>query len=310
MPALTLLLPALQRLQAMPTLTRWLVRGDRLAEAKPGRDAVLRACFEFTGATIPIAALTRSLDAADARGPLWLRADPCYVAADAVSVRMLACGTVDLSTEETAELARSLRPLFGDAGFPLEPFRTTRWYLRCPTGAQLPQFAAPEEVLGDDLIQHLPQGENARQWRHLLTEAQVILHNHPLNQQRVANGRMPANSLWFWGAGILPDWVRAPYTCSLSDDTVVVALAQLAKIAVADPSPDAIDRIQAKDNLLLDLANEHDISELEYDWFAPLDRALRRRRLTELHLRFGSGERVRVKPVHRWRFWRRNVPKQ
>jgi hypothetical protein len=43
-------------------------------------------------------------------------------------------------------------------------------------------------VLGDDLFSHLPEGEGGRRWRALMTEAQVLLHNHSWNQQRAAQG--------------------------------------------------------------------------------------------------------------------------
>jgi hypothetical protein len=307
MAILTLLLPALDRLGApVPAVVaRWLARGDRLSGAKPGRDTVLLECFEFIDTAVPVAALTRSLDASDAHGSLWLRADPCYVAVDAVAVRMLACGTVDLSAEESVELTSALRPLFGDAGFPLEPATPARWYLRCPIGAQLPQFAKPENVLGDDLMRHLPQGENERQWRHLLNEAQVILHNHPVNARRAATGRMPVNSLWFWGAGRLPEWVRTRFNRIFSRDEVTIALARLASVATLAPTSGAIVEFAADDNVLLDLADSRDTLAPDRDWLAPLDATLHRRALRELRVCFESGERLLIKPAHRWRFWRR-----
>src|SRR3546814_7983843 len=40
---------------------------------------------------------------------------------------------------------------------------------------------------------------NARRWRSLLSEAQVVLHNHPWNARREQSGLPPVNSLWFWG---------------------------------------------------------------------------------------------------------------
>lgn len=308
MAELTLLLPSLAHIEAAGTpaaLARWLGRGNRLPEAKPGRDAALRESFEFLGVALPAAALTRSVDAGDAAHAVWLRADPAYAMADAVTARLLACGTLDLSREEADALARALQPLFGDAGFPLEPAIPSRWYLRCPPGVRLPQFAAPADALGDDLMQHLPQGDNERQWRHLLNEAQVILHNHPVNERRVQRGQIPANSLWFWGAGALPEWVRSPFTRVFSSDDIVVALASLAKVAIAAPEPAAVFRIESKDTLLLDLADVRDAFALERDWLDPLDAALKRRKLNVLHLRFSTGERVSVKPAHRWRFWRR-----
>jgi hypothetical protein len=308
MAELTLLLPALTHIEAAGTpavLARWLARGDRLSNAMPGRDGALRECFEFLGASLPAAALTRSLDANGAVSALWLRADPAYAMADAVTARLLACGTMDLSREEADVLARALQPLFGDAGFPLEPTTPSRWYLRCPPGARLPHFAAPADALGDDLMQHLPQGTNERQWRHLLNEAQVILHNHPINARRTQRGQMPANSLWFWGPGTLPEWVRSPFTRVFSSDDMVIALARLAKISVMAPEPAAVFYIEAKDTLLLDLVNIRDPFALERDWLEPLDSGLKHRKLGALHLRFTGGERISVKPMHRWRFWRR-----
>jgi len=308
MAELSLLLPALARIQAAGTpavLRRWLARGDGLPDAKPGREAALRDCFEFAGTTLATAALTRDLDCHDACGALWLRADPAYAMADAVTVRLLACGTVDLSHEESNELARALRPLFGDAGFPLEPATPARWYLRCPIDARLPLFAAPVDVLGDDLMRHLPQGENQRQWRHLLNEAQVILHNHPVNAQRAQHGQMPANSLWFWGAGKLPEIVRSPFTRVFSNDDVAIALARVAKVASAAPESFDAFHIETNDTLLLDLTDVRDGAALERSWLDPLDAMLRHSALNAVHLRFVAGERTTIKPAHRWRFWRK-----
>jgi len=286
---LTLLLPELSRVEKTPQLAQWLARGDRLPDAKPGREALLRESFEFIGTSLPVAALTRSLDASDAAGAMWLRADPAYAMADAITGRLMACGEIGLSKAESNELARALRPLFGDAGFPLEATLPTRWYLRCPPGARLPQFAAPTSVLGDDLMRHLPTGDNDRQWRHLFNEAQVVLHNHPVNALRTQRGAVPANTVWFWGAGKLPEWVRAPYTRVSSDADVTIALAKLAKIPVVERAI-ALSEPTAKEAVLIDAAAVPDLGTAKY-------------KIVEL--RFASGERVRYKSWHCIRFWRR-----
>jgi len=249
----------------------------------------LRECFEFIGTSQPVAALTRSLDANDAAGPIWLRADPAYAMADAITGRLMACGELGFTQPESDELARALRPLFGDAGFPLEAAKPSRWYLRCPADVRLPLFAAPESVLGDDLTRHLPSGDNERQWRHLFNETQVILHNHPVNARRVQRGLMPANTVWFWGAGRLPEWVRAAYTRVASDDDVAIALAKLTKIPVVEQRT-ALAELAADESVLID-ANK--VPEVGGAKFRTID------------LRFASGERVQYKPWHRLRFWRR-----
>src|SRR6516225_7111091 len=103
---LTLLLPAQAHLSGASTLARWRARGDRSDAAKPGREAQLRAQFEFHGPALPIAALTRSVDASDADSALWLRCDPAYVIADAVTLRLIACGgNLQLSAEEVLEFS-------------------------------------------------------------------------------------------------------------------------------------------------------------------------------------------------------------
>ena len=319
---LTLLLPSWPRgvgHESASTLLRWLARGDRLAATQAGRDAVLRECFEFTGTSLPVAALTRSIDAGDAPNVLWLRADPAYVIADAVTLRLVACGNLDLSAAEIDGFAQALKPLFGDAGFPLDATRSDRWYLHGAREAKLPIFSAPAAALGDDLALHLPEGENARRWRGLLNEAQIILTQHPLNAQRARRGLSPVNSLWIWGAGILPYWVRSDFTQVFSSDKIAHALAKLAKIPASStfsdalkpiPSPAAEETVQGNkgSSLLIDLADQRDIAALERDWFTPLDAALRARKIDTLHLRIESGERYVVTPAHRWRFWRRAKP--
>ena len=289
MPALTLLLPEFKRVEHAPPFSLWLARGNRLADAKPGREVALRECFEFIGTVLPVAALTRSLDADDAAGATWLRADPAHAMVDAVTARLMACAGFGLTGAECEALAHSLRPLFGDAGFPLEAPCPERWYLRCPNDARLPEFADPASVLGDDLMRHLPHGENERQWHSLFNEAQMILHNHPVNARRAERGQVPANSLWFWGAGKLPDWVRTRFTEVASVDPVVVALAKRAGIPVTDALT-VLSRADTGANILIDATV---VAEIDLRRFARID------------LLFASGERLRYQHSHRWRIWRR-----
>jgi hypothetical protein len=264
---------------------------------------MLRESFDFIGTAIPFAALTRSLDSADAGGTLWLRADPAWVAADAVTLRLLACGNMDLSPSDSEQLARSLKPLFGDAGFLLEATTPSRWYLRCPSGATLPTFSAPHAALGDDVARHLPEGEGDRRWQHLLNEAQVILHNHPLNAERARRGMPPVNSLWFWGSGMLPEWVRTRASTIVSGDEIVHELARLAKVPVVGTLADALATATANSRIVLD-ADAPAGAAVETA-LSPIQQALTQRVIHELRLSFASGERYRYRHAHRWRFWRK-----
>ncbi len=304
MSVLHLILPPLARFEPSSPLRRWLARGDRLADAQRGRLAALREVFQFAGASLPVAALLREEVRHDAGENVWLCADPSYVQAEPAGARLLACGDLDLVPEEAEQFATSLRPLFGDAGAPLEITTSQRWCLRLPREAKLPDFIAPEDALGANLLDHLPQGESGRRWRALFNEAQVILHAHPLNRVRRLRGQTPVNALWFWGAGALPMWVKSSLATLVSDDDIACALAQRAGFAVAAPTSDAFDSsAHNKGNVQFDL-ERFDVAIIESDWLPRLDRALRRGRVRQIDAASVSGERFRIKRWHRWRLWR------
>lgn len=312
MTGIVLLLPEWQRCAgstriATATLARWTARGDRLESAQASFEGCLESCFDWPGRSLSIAALSWQEDCGDAQGSAWLRADPAHVRADMTTARMLACGELGLDLAECAEIARDLKPLFGDAGFEFDAPRSDRWYLRAPHGSQLPQCATPHQAMGDDLKLHLPEGAAGRRWRQLFNDAQVILHNHPVNARRAARGAVSVNSLWFWGAGVLPGFVRSTLGGVLSNRAEIRALARLAGL-----SPEALDGRTWLDlteaaapapALLLDLEELRD-SALQDDWLAPLETALAGGRIDQAMLRFASGERFRIRRSDRWRFWR------
>jgi len=320
----TLLLPALAHFRGVcGVLAQWVARGDRIDAVASGRDATLRKCFQFIGTTIPVAALTRSLEVSDGDDAQWLRCDPAHVIADAVTLRLLACGDLGLSPAEAEQLAQPLRPLFGDAGFPLDIARPDRWYLRCAREAKLPKFSTPDDALGDDLARHMPEGDNAARWRGLLNEAQIVLTQHPVNARRIQRGLPPVNSLWLWGAGVLPQWVKSEFSRVFSDDETVAALAGRAGVPhrplpterLATQVLNDAGTTRAGTNagagtagVLVDLAQRRDLVRDHSAWFAEIDAALRRRDIAALSLAFESGERIVVKPAHRWRIWRRVKP--
>ena len=298
------LLPPLARFDGAPALKRWLARGDRLADAPRGREAQLREVFQLPGAPLPVAALLRESIAHDAGETPWLCADPAYVRVEANGARLLACGDeLQLTREEAESLAQPLRPLFGDAGMPLEITTPSRWALRLPQGPQLPAFAAPEEALGANLLEQLPQGDGGRRWRALFNEAQITLHSHPVNAARRERGAMPMNALWFWGTGALP-WVKSSLKLAISDDALACALAQRAGVKRSPLTPNAVDEVPRGSPVLLDVA-ALDAAQIEAAWLPRIERLLRRG--AELHLAFAGGERFRIRRWHRWRVWRRSA---
>lgn len=65
------------------------------------------------------------------------------------------------------------------------------------------RFAPAWRTAGRPLDDHLPQGPRGAEWRRWLTEAQMLLHEHPVNADREARGLRPLNALWLSGGAAL-----------------------------------------------------------------------------------------------------------
>ncbi len=304
MPAnLTLLLPPASRFAgiALPaTLAKALGRADR-ATLEAGRQAQLARQFQLLPNRWAEAALTRVVDTdeADARLSGWLRADPAYIRPDINGARLLGIGdALGIEQADVEALLPALRPLFGDAGFTLDAPTPSRWYLRLPREAKLPAFASPDDALGDDVFEHIVDGPEARRWRVLASEAQVTLHNHPRNAQRIAAGKVPINSLWFWGGGLLPDSIASGFPTVFSDDVLLHGIARIGKLD-AMPMKDATLDI---DDALVDLRAVRDPRAVVESWLAPVAASVSTR---EAVFDFADGQVFTLRANQRWRFWRK-----
>lgn len=306
MPAgcVALLLAARERFggqRLSPAVARAFGRADRRDAATGGREQ-LRRHFRLVPDHWPVAALARRVDAGDAEGSAWLRADPAHVRAGINGATLLACGDgLALTADETAALLRPLKSLFGDVGFTIDAPRPGHWYLRLPREAKLPAFTEPADALGGDVFEHLPEGDAGRRWRSLLSEAEVILHNHPVNAERAARGLPAANSVWFWGGGVLPDSVNSPHARLQSDNEVAAALAHGVLAIELRPRSYAAPG----DDLLVDLRDVRDLAALGHDWLGPALRDVAGGGIGRLRLDFADGHLIEIARGQRWRFWRK-----
>ena len=62
----------------------------------------------------------------------------------------------------------------------------------------------PHDYIGKDVTTPWQRYVADPQWRELLSKADAVLANHPVNQKRIAAGKNPANGIWLWGEGKLP----------------------------------------------------------------------------------------------------------
>lgn len=295
---LTLLLPERRRFTGQAVardIGKILGRADVLFRAEGERNQLLRHFDILPKGEWPMAAIGRQADAGDAGDNTWLRADPCHVRPDISGVRLLAWGNLGITAEDAEDFLQPLRQLFGDIGLEISAPEPERWYLKLPPEASFPAFSLPSEGLGEDLLAHLPQGPEAQRWRVLITEAQVILHNHPRNTTRIAAGLPAVNSLWFWGGGTLPQSVHCKAAAVVGDEHELRALAALAGSRNC-PADDG--------STLIDLRQHREWARLER---GEVGEALRgwRQRYDSLTLDFADGAAFKIAAGQSWRLLRR-----
>lgn len=304
MAKVTFLLPPQAQLRGRlpPPLAAMLGRSDVIPATDPGERAQLLRYFDLQPAGWPVAALTRQSDVGDAAQSAWLRADPAWIRPDINGARLFACGeALQLTQRDVDALLPALQQLFSDAGFLIDAPVPSRWYVRVPRETKLPEFAEPADVLGADVFEYLPSQDDTRSWSTLLSEAQVVLHNHQWNARRIAAGKPPINSLWFWGGGVPPDNVTAKVAAVETSDSLLRALAMASSTDVT-ALPAAWSATQC--DMLVDLRAMRELEMLMQDWLLPATETLRRRVMQQVQLDFSDGSGYRLARQH-WRFWRK-----
>ena len=135
----------------------------------------------------------------DRRG-WWLHADPVHLRPDRDLLRLFDARHLGISRAEADGLVAALNAHFADDGLNWHAPVADRWYLRCekPPAIQTTPLA---QVTGQHIDPYLPTGADALRWSALMSEAQMLLFQHPVSQAREAAGRPAVNGLWCWGGG-------------------------------------------------------------------------------------------------------------
>ena len=206
-------------------LRRMLGRGQRRRFPAIAAEAWLCQAFEVEQREDwPVAALTAAVDGLVVENEWWLRADPVHLQLQRHGTRVMAAPAITLNEEESVALSTALNAHFGADGITVAAPHTARWYIRqdAATGLTAP---LPSTVAGRALPGTPFSGSHASHWHRVLTEAQMVLHEHPLNQAREARGLPVINSLLLWGGGRKPAVPGRHFSQIWSNDPLATALA-------------------------------------------------------------------------------------
>jgi hypothetical protein len=205
-----LALPALRALLARLALAAR-SSGDAYALSMPHERALAAALgWEGADGTLPWAARAAAADGLDTGDLAWGLLSPVHWQVGREHLTMGDPDALDLDAAESRAFVDALRPLFESEGWLLAWGAPTRWYLAHESLATLPT-ASPERVIGRNPDLWLPDHPHAKPLKRLVSEVQMLLHSHPLNAAREADGRDPLNSVWLSGCGPRqPDRAPAP----------------------------------------------------------------------------------------------------
>jgi hypothetical protein len=284
-------------LDAIPALARLASYGRR--EVIDDADAAVAQLASLAdAAAAPLAAFGAGLDVRDT---YVLRADPVTFVAGRDDV--LVAGRVDdMTAADAGSLVGLLNRHFADDGVAFHAPRADAWF--ATARAQIPVDTDPLQP-NEPIGPHLPRGPHAGTWRRWLSEMQMLLHEHPVNQQREAAGLAPATGIWLSGGGTLPDAMPARqvsiHAAASRTGDIAVGIARVAD-SEALPPPARFDALAQGCDALVVLKEFTD--DVTRDWLSPAVSALERGTLDQLTIVAVDG-RARRYEASRPSWWRR-----
>lgn len=109
-----------------------------------------------------------------------------------------------ITTEEAGELIKDINSEFGTDKIKFYPGVSYRHLMVWSGGSVEIECVPPHDILGKDIMDYLPVGSGEHVIREIMQESVGILERHPVNLDRIKEGKNPGNSVWLWGQGKRP----------------------------------------------------------------------------------------------------------
>ncbi|MEE1057253.1 MAG: cofactor-independent phosphoglycerate mutase [Acutalibacteraceae bacterium] len=111
----------------------------------------------------------------------------------------------DISTAEAKVLVEYVQEKLGNEIFKFYPGVSYRHCLVWSNGEPNPGvLTPPHDITGKPIKEYIPKGDYVDGLYELMVKSYDILKDHPVNLERIKNGKRPANSIWLWGEGTKP----------------------------------------------------------------------------------------------------------
>ncbi len=196
---LSLLVPGLfpeipdQDIPRLPVLETLLAKGDLRFHEKP----LMLEDWSESGERSPLSLTRAGALGLGGEGRSWLCADPVHFHVEGDGLLLLDSHSFVVSPEEAEALVGALNAHFSQDGLHFHQVLPTQWVVSLDWAPQA-TTTHPLRRVGRSIDGYLPQGPQARRWRALINEVQMLLHEHPVNLAREARGERTINGVWFW----------------------------------------------------------------------------------------------------------------
>ena len=251
----------------------------------------------------PSAAVMRTGAASERATGFWLRVQPIHFIAglDRITTVVLR-GAARMTPAERSSLDAVFVEHLQSTGLELH-VANDEWLLRSATSLKL-ETVTPEFAAANPLSDILPRGADAGPIRRLMTELQMLLHEHPVNSQRQARGAPAINAVWVHGEGILSDLSSVSLPASYGEDLFLRGIYRLHDQVVGMTPADAkslLAQLRGPTVAVIDAPNPE---SLETQWLVPLSRALLSGAISKLTLLFDAWQ-VSAGRADMFKLWRR-----
>jgi len=117
-------------------------------------------------------------------------------------MRDFSAGHID--TGQARELIGALNDGLRGAGAGFFPGLSYRHIMVTKGRGLKAECTPPHDISGQPVAGHLPRGDESDWLRGLMEASTAILADHPVNRERLGQGKAPANMIWLWGQGTAP----------------------------------------------------------------------------------------------------------
>jgi hypothetical protein len=240
--------------------------------------------------------------------------DPIHLRADMSDAIVFDRSHFNLTLEEAQSLVNAINPHIQNISCRIEIANPVHWYLL--SQKEMPStIPSLQRMHGKPVGAVLTNSGYAAEWRHLMNELQILLHQQPVNTERVSRGELPINGVWIHAGSVseVPNYTinrvvtPSPFARAVCQELALDCMEQLSESVFTGNQGDILifdESLMAEGDVK---DRQLQLEAMETYWFQPMYAWLRQRKIDEIIIDPVAGCRFIVRSKFLHRFWRRRV---